>query len=139
MGLWIWPVHLTGTSSGNEDWQKEVVNGSQSHVLKGLKEGLAYKVRVVAKSHTNQTVHHSKELLFTVPGEALLGLDPIFLVENPVMHGFLSSCLPFFICVIFILSMSTILSRINLIDMLICTLTCGFPAWFVFLKVIAWC
>ncbi|XP_062849046.1 neuronal cell adhesion molecule-like isoform X1 [Trichomycterus rosablanca] len=61
--------------NSNEDWQKEMVNGSQSHVLKGLKEGLAYKVRVVAKSHTNQTVHHSKELLFTVPAIASMQGD----------------------------------------------------------------
>lgn len=68
--MWIWSVPLTGTPSGNEDWQKEMVNGSQSHVLKGLKEGLAYKVRVVAQSHTDQTVHRSEELVVTVPGEA---------------------------------------------------------------------
>uniref|UniRef100_A0A8C2KJ65 Neuronal cell adhesion molecule n=1 Tax=Cyprinus carpio TaxID=7962 RepID=A0A8C2KJ65_CYPCA len=36
----------------DEDWQKEKVNGSQFHVLKGLKKGLAYKVRVVAREST---------------------------------------------------------------------------------------
>uniref|UniRef100_A0A8C1XS40 Neuronal cell adhesion molecule n=1 Tax=Cyprinus carpio TaxID=7962 RepID=A0A8C1XS40_CYPCA len=36
----------------DEDWHKEKVNGSQFHVLKGLKKGLAYKVRVVAREST---------------------------------------------------------------------------------------
>uniref|UniRef100_A0A8C1PQF9 Neural cell adhesion molecule L1 n=1 Tax=Cyprinus carpio TaxID=7962 RepID=A0A8C1PQF9_CYPCA len=39
--------------SGDEDWHKEKVNGSQFHVLKGLKKGLAYKVRVVARESTH--------------------------------------------------------------------------------------
>lgn len=39
-------------------------------MLKGLKEGLDYKVRVVAKGHSDQTVHHSEEILIKVPGEA---------------------------------------------------------------------
>uniref|UniRef100_A0A8C1PWD5 Neural cell adhesion molecule L1 n=1 Tax=Cyprinus carpio TaxID=7962 RepID=A0A8C1PWD5_CYPCA len=37
----------------DEDWHKEKVNGSQFHVLKGLKKGLAYKVRVVARESTH--------------------------------------------------------------------------------------
>ncbi|XP_026774957.1 neuronal cell adhesion molecule a isoform X10 [Pangasianodon hypophthalmus] len=64
------PLH-----KGDEDWQKEMVNGSQSHVLKGLKEGLAYKVRVVAQSHTDQTVHRSEELVVTVPAMASRQVD----------------------------------------------------------------
>ncbi|XP_016386966.1 neuronal cell adhesion molecule-like [Sinocyclocheilus rhinocerous] len=51
----------------DEDWHKEKVNGSQFHVLKGLKKGLAYKVRVVAQGHDDQAVHHSEELLVKVP------------------------------------------------------------------------
>uniref|UniRef100_A0A8C8GPP1 Neuronal cell adhesion molecule n=1 Tax=Oncorhynchus tshawytscha TaxID=74940 RepID=A0A8C8GPP1_ONCTS len=52
----------------NKDWQKEYVNGSQAYVLKGLKEGLSYRVRVVAKGHNDQAVlHQSEELLVTVP------------------------------------------------------------------------
>ncbi len=39
------------TPSGDEDWHKEKVNASQFHVLKDLKKGLAYKVRVVAWGH----------------------------------------------------------------------------------------
>uniref|UniRef100_A0A8C2KCF3 Neuronal cell adhesion molecule n=1 Tax=Cyprinus carpio TaxID=7962 RepID=A0A8C2KCF3_CYPCA len=50
----------------DEDWQKEKVNGSQFHVLKGLKKGLAYKVRVVARGHDDRAVHHSEELLVKV-------------------------------------------------------------------------
>ncbi|XP_046715098.1 neuronal cell adhesion molecule a isoform X3 [Silurus meridionalis] len=61
--------------NSDEDWQKEMVNGSQSHVLKGLKEGLAYKVRVVAQSHTDQTVHRSEELVVTVPAVASRQVD----------------------------------------------------------------
>ncbi|XP_051546218.1 neuronal cell adhesion molecule-like isoform X1 [Myxocyprinus asiaticus] len=51
----------------DEDWHTEKVNGSQFHVLKGLKEGLAYKVRVVARGHDDETLHHSEELLIKVP------------------------------------------------------------------------
>uniref|UniRef100_A0A672M5J3 Neural cell adhesion molecule L1 n=1 Tax=Sinocyclocheilus grahami TaxID=75366 RepID=A0A672M5J3_SINGR len=51
----------------DEDWNKEKVNGSQFHVLKNLKKGLAYKVRVVARGHDDQAVHHSEELLVNVP------------------------------------------------------------------------
>uniref|UniRef100_A0A672R4P7 Neural cell adhesion molecule L1 n=1 Tax=Sinocyclocheilus grahami TaxID=75366 RepID=A0A672R4P7_SINGR len=53
--------------NSDEDWHKEKVNGSQFHVLKGLKKGLAYKVRVVARGHDDQAVHHSEELLVKVP------------------------------------------------------------------------
>ncbi|XP_066524767.1 neuronal cell adhesion molecule-like isoform X4 [Hoplias malabaricus] len=61
--------------NSDEDWQKEMVNGSQFHVLKSLKEGLAYKVRVVAKGHTDHTVHRSEELLVTVPAMASRQVD----------------------------------------------------------------
>uniref|UniRef100_A0A8C2Q9B6 Neuronal cell adhesion molecule n=1 Tax=Cyprinus carpio TaxID=7962 RepID=A0A8C2Q9B6_CYPCA len=53
--------------NSDQDWQKEKVNGSQFHVLKGLKKGLAYKVRVVARGHDDRAVHHSEELLVKVP------------------------------------------------------------------------
>ncbi|XP_028814994.1 neuronal cell adhesion molecule isoform X4 [Denticeps clupeoides] len=61
--------------NSNEDWMKELVNGSQTYVLKGLKEGLAYKVRVVAKGHSDETVHSSEELLVTVPAMASRQVD----------------------------------------------------------------
>lgn len=56
--------------SGDEDWHTEKVNGSQFHVLKGLKEGLAYKVRVVAGGQDERSLHRSEELLVKLPGEA---------------------------------------------------------------------
>uniref|UniRef100_A0A672M7L7 Neural cell adhesion molecule L1 n=1 Tax=Sinocyclocheilus grahami TaxID=75366 RepID=A0A672M7L7_SINGR len=59
------PLHVNITC--DEDWNKEKVNGSQFHVLKNLKKGLAYKVRVVARGHDDQAVHHSEELLVNVP------------------------------------------------------------------------
>ena len=55
---------------GEEDWQKELVNGSQNVMLKGLKGGLSYRVRLVAKGHHDQPPHTSEELLVSVPGEA---------------------------------------------------------------------
>uniref|UniRef100_A0A8C2Q8X8 Neuronal cell adhesion molecule n=1 Tax=Cyprinus carpio TaxID=7962 RepID=A0A8C2Q8X8_CYPCA len=58
---------VTVLDRGDQDWQKEKVNGSQFHVLKGLKKGLAYKVRVVARGHDDRAVHHSEELLVKVP------------------------------------------------------------------------
>lgn len=54
-----------------EDWQKEFANDSQNITLKGLKGGLCYRVRLVALGHRDQELHHSKELLLTLPGEAL--------------------------------------------------------------------
>lgn len=61
---------------GEQEWQKELVNGSQNVVLKGLKGGLSYRVRLVAKGHHDQPLHHSEELLVTVPGEAVPGRSP---------------------------------------------------------------
>ena len=55
---------------GEQEWHTEYVNGSQTYLLRGLKEGLSYRVRVVARGHADQAVHHSEELLVTVPGEA---------------------------------------------------------------------
>lgn len=57
-------------SLADEDWHTEMVNGSQFHVLKGLKKGLAYRVRVVARGHDDRAVHLSEVLLVKVPGEA---------------------------------------------------------------------
>lgn len=68
--MWCPCVEPYVCPSGDEEWKKEPVNGSQSHMLKGLKEGLDYKVRVVAKGHSDQMLHHSEEILIKVPGEA---------------------------------------------------------------------
>ncbi|KAL2093609.1 hypothetical protein ACEWY4_010921 [Coilia grayii] len=61
--------------NSDEEWKKEPVNGSESYVLKGLKEGLAYKVRVVAKGPSDQTVYMSEEVLVTVPAVASRQVD----------------------------------------------------------------
>ncbi|KAK7117966.1 hypothetical protein R3I94_023249 [Phoxinus phoxinus] len=54
--------------NSDEDWHTEKVNGSQFHVLKGLKEGLSYKVRVVAGGREDErSRRRSEELLVTLP------------------------------------------------------------------------
>lgn len=55
---------------GKEDWKKELVNGSHWHMIKGLKPGTSYRVRVVARDPTDPTVHSTDEVLVAVPGEA---------------------------------------------------------------------
>uniref|UniRef100_A0A7N6AHU1 Neural cell adhesion molecule L1 n=1 Tax=Anabas testudineus TaxID=64144 RepID=A0A7N6AHU1_ANATE len=42
---------------GKEDWIKEMVNSSHSHMIKGLKPGTSYRVRVVARDPVDSTVH----------------------------------------------------------------------------------
>uniref|UniRef100_A0A673L3Q6 Neural cell adhesion molecule L1 n=1 Tax=Sinocyclocheilus rhinocerous TaxID=307959 RepID=A0A673L3Q6_9TELE len=63
----LYVEYIIDKSKNPAYWHKEKVNGSQFHVLKGLKKGLAYKVRVVAQGHDDQAVHHSEELLVKVP------------------------------------------------------------------------
>lgn len=55
---------------GKEDWKKELVNGSHWHMIKGLKPGTSYRVRVVARDTTDPIVHSTDEVLVAVPGEA---------------------------------------------------------------------
>ncbi|XP_030588361.1 neuronal cell adhesion molecule-like isoform X2 [Archocentrus centrarchus] len=62
-------------SEVEEDWQKEFVNDSQNITLKGLKGGLCYRVRLVALGHRDQELHHSKELLVTLPAVASRQVD----------------------------------------------------------------
>uniref|UniRef100_A0A672JL52 Neural cell adhesion molecule L1 n=1 Tax=Salarias fasciatus TaxID=181472 RepID=A0A672JL52_SALFA len=50
-----------------EDWKKELVNGSHSHMIKGLKPGTSYRVRVVARDAADPTAHSSDEVLVAVP------------------------------------------------------------------------
>lgn len=62
-----------------------MVNGSHWHMIKGLKPGTSYKVRVVARDPNDPTVHSTDEVLVAVPGEvACLSIDgrsrPPFLV-----------------------------------------------------------
>ena len=63
-------------SPGKDDWKKELVNGSHWHMIKGLKPGTSYKVRVVARDPTDPVVHSTDEVVVAVPGEAAcLGVD----------------------------------------------------------------
>ncbi|KAM6895813.1 neuronal cell adhesion molecule a isoform 2-T2 [Xenentodon cancila] len=52
--------------NSKEDWKKELVNGTHSHTIKGLKPGMSYRVRVVAKDGAEQ-VHSTNEVVVTVP------------------------------------------------------------------------
>ncbi|XP_069375628.1 neuronal cell adhesion molecule a isoform X5 [Paralichthys olivaceus] len=53
--------------NSKEDWKKELVNSSHSHMIKGLKPGTSYRVRVVARDPADPTVHSTDEVLVTVP------------------------------------------------------------------------
>lgn len=64
-------MNLPPAGEGEEEWQKEPVNGTQNVMLKGLKGGLSYRVRLVATGHHDQPLHRSDELLVSVPGEAV--------------------------------------------------------------------
>uniref|UniRef100_A0A4W6FH63 Neuronal cell adhesion molecule n=1 Tax=Lates calcarifer TaxID=8187 RepID=A0A4W6FH63_LATCA len=55
-------VNVPPAGEGEEEWQKEPVNGSQNVTLKGLKGGLSYRVRLVAKGHHDQPLHHSEDV-----------------------------------------------------------------------------
>lgn len=55
---------------GKDDWKKELVNGSNWLMIKGLKPGTPYRVRVVARDPTDPTVHSTDEVLVAMPGEA---------------------------------------------------------------------
>lgn len=48
-----------------------MVNGSQTHTIKGLKPGTSFRVRVVAKDHSEQVASSTRELRVSVPGEGL--------------------------------------------------------------------
>lgn len=55
---------------GKDDWKKELVNGSNWYMIKGLKPGTSYRVRVVARDTTDPAVHSTDEVLVAMPGEA---------------------------------------------------------------------
>ncbi|KAJ8374119.1 hypothetical protein SKAU_G00046990 [Synaphobranchus kaupii] len=61
--------------NSKEEWKKEFVNGSQTYQIKGLKPGTSYKVRVVAKDQSDETVHRTEELLITVPATTSRQVD----------------------------------------------------------------
>ncbi|XP_038562791.1 neuronal cell adhesion molecule-like isoform X4 [Micropterus salmoides] len=71
----VYVEYIVEKSEGEEEWQKELVNGSQNIMLKGLKGGLSYRVRLVAKGHHDQPLHRSEELLVTVPAVASRQVD----------------------------------------------------------------
>ncbi|KAI3371155.1 hypothetical protein L3Q82_023780, partial [Scortum barcoo] len=60
-------MNVPPAGEGEDEWQKELVNGSQNYMLKGLKGGLSYKVRLVAKGHHDQPLHRSEEFFVMVP------------------------------------------------------------------------
>ncbi|XP_041652036.1 neuronal cell adhesion molecule-like isoform X7 [Cheilinus undulatus] len=61
--------------NSEDEWQRELVNGSQNVMLKSLKRGLSYNVRLVAKGHHDQPLHQSKELLVIFPAVASRQVD----------------------------------------------------------------
>ncbi|XP_048864599.1 neuronal cell adhesion molecule-like isoform X4 [Brienomyrus brachyistius] len=61
--------------NSNEDWTREVVNGSQTYTIKGLKPGTSYRVRVVAKDHSDQVAGSTEELRVSVPAMASRQVD----------------------------------------------------------------
>ena len=81
------PSNVPPAGESEEKWQRELVNSSQTVILRGLKEGLSYRVRLVARGHHDQPLHLSEELLVTVPGEALLERSPPPLALSPHSHG----------------------------------------------------
>ncbi|KAK5867115.1 hypothetical protein PBY51_011634 [Eleginops maclovinus] len=71
----VYVEYIVKNSEGEEEWQKELVNGSQNVMLKGLKGGLSYRVRLVAQGHHDQQLHHSEELVVSVPAVASRQVD----------------------------------------------------------------
>ncbi|XP_051974370.1 neuronal cell adhesion molecule-like isoform X1 [Xyrauchen texanus] len=53
--------------NSKEPWKTEFVNGTRTYQIRGLKPGMSYRVRVVAKDYSGTTVHGTEELLITVP------------------------------------------------------------------------
>lgn len=70
------PSNVPPAGESEENWQRELANSSQNVILRGLKEGLSYRVRLVASGHHDQPLQLSEELLVTVPGEALSARSP---------------------------------------------------------------
>ncbi|XP_013875194.1 neuronal cell adhesion molecule [Austrofundulus limnaeus] len=70
----VYVEYIVDNSEDGGEWQKELVNGSQNVKLKGLKVGLTYRVRVVAKGHHDQPLH-SEDVFVTVPAVASRQVD----------------------------------------------------------------
>lgn len=86
-------VPLAG--EGEEEWQKELVNGSQNFMLKGLKGGLSYRVRLVAKGHHDQPLHLSQEVLVSVPGEAVPAVASTVVWPGLAWRGMALHCIDY--------------------------------------------
>lgn len=75
-----------------------MVNGSHSHMIKGLKPGMSYRVRVVARDPADLTVHSTDEVSVLVPGEAAcLRIDVFVFIY---FFAFLIFPIPFLLCLI---------------------------------------
>uniref|UniRef100_A0A667Y1Y1 Neural cell adhesion molecule L1 n=1 Tax=Myripristis murdjan TaxID=586833 RepID=A0A667Y1Y1_9TELE len=61
--------------NSKDDWKKELVNGSHSYLLKGLKPGTSYRARVVARDQADSMVHSTKEVTIAVPAVASRQVD----------------------------------------------------------------
>ncbi|KAF7655227.1 hypothetical protein LDENG_00059130 [Lucifuga dentata] len=61
--------------NSKEAWKKELVNGSHSYVIKGLKPGTSYRVRVVARDSADSAVHSTEEVMVMVPAVANRQVD----------------------------------------------------------------
>ncbi|XP_062338956.1 neuronal cell adhesion molecule a isoform X3 [Osmerus eperlanus] len=61
--------------NSKEEWRKEFVNGSQSYLIKGLKPGTSYRVRVVARDQSGASIHSTEEHRITVPAIASRQVD----------------------------------------------------------------
>ncbi|XP_021330695.1 neuronal cell adhesion molecule a isoform X8 [Danio rerio] len=53
--------------NSKEPWKTEFVNGTRTFQIRGLKPGMSYRVRLVAKDHSDATIHSTQEMLITVP------------------------------------------------------------------------
>ncbi|XP_039524063.1 neuronal cell adhesion molecule a isoform X7 [Pimephales promelas] len=54
-------------ADSNEAWKTEFVNGTRTYQIRGLKAGMSYSVRLIAKDHSDATVHITEDLRITVP------------------------------------------------------------------------
>ncbi|KAI7791719.1 neuronal cell adhesion molecule a isoform X1 [Triplophysa rosa] len=61
--------------NSKEPWKTEFVNGTRTYQIKGLKPGISYRVRVVAKDHSDATLHSTEEMLITVPAMSSKQVD----------------------------------------------------------------
>ncbi|XP_029951728.1 neuronal cell adhesion molecule-like isoform X3 [Salarias fasciatus] len=70
----VYVEYVEENSEGEEEWRKELVNGSQNVMLKGLKGGLSYRVRLVTSGHHDRPLR-SEELVVTLPAVASRQVD----------------------------------------------------------------